>query len=659
VASSGFDQGAQTFREEASERLVELEAALLALENDPGNSELVGSAFRALHTIKGSGAMFGFDDIAQFTHEVETVFEGVRNGKLPITPALIGLALRSMDIIKAMFGPADSWDRAERDSLVIGLRAQLSSRRTYRIRFRPDPDMFKDGTNPLRLLDELRGMGACEIVADTSAVPTLDALDVEGCHIAWDIHLTTDQDVNAIRDVFIFVEGRCVLEIDEVGAAAPASHPAPLPGVAPSAPAAKSPAATPAPAAKAPPARAAAEGPPARGKREVPAADAGSSIRVSAEKLDELVDLVGELVIAQARLAEIAGRHDDPELALVAEDMARLSADLRDNTLSVRMIPIGTTFSRFTRLVRDLSSELGKDIELSTEGAETELDKTVIERLGDPMVHLIRNSCDHGIEAPAVRLASGKPARGTVHLRAYHAGRNVVVEIHDDGKGLDADAIRAKAIERGLIAADAQLSESDLFELIFLPGFSTAQQISNVSGRGVGMDVVKRSISALRGSIAIESKRGAGSTIRITLPLTLAIIEGLLVAVGDTNYVLPMTLVEECVELSRQDVAAANGNRLIPVRGELVPYMRLREWFAVEGEPPPIEQIAIVTAGELRFGFAVDHVVGQHQTVIKALGNLYQNVEGISGATILGDGTVALIVDAPALMRNAGAHAAH
>jgi two-component system chemotaxis sensor kinase CheA len=649
MAKSPLDQVAQTFREEASERLAELEAALLALENEPGNPDLIASAFRALHTIKGSGAMFGFDDIAQFAHEVETVFDHVRTGKLGISPALIGVALRSMDLIKAMFGGAGAWDVTERARLVESLRGYLATGRSFRIRFRPQATLFLDGTSPLPLLAELRSLGPCEIVAETSAIPSLDQLDVETCYVAWEARLTTERDLNAIRDVFMFVEGRCALEIEEITAGA-SPPPAPLPVEAlPAVAVSQSPhpPATPVPAKPGIGKTAV-----ARSKSEA-APDPGSSIRVSAQKLDELVDLVGELVIAQARLTEIAGRHEDTELAAVAEDMARLSADLRDNTLSVRMIPIGTTFNRFTRLVRDLSAELGKDIDLVTEGAETELDKTVIERLGDPMVHLIRNSCDHGIEAPSVRRAAGKAERGCVRLAAYHAGRNVVVEIHDDGRGLDPDAIRAKAIERGLVAADAQLSEHDLFELIFLPGFSTAKTVSNVSGRGVGMDVVKRSIAALRGSISVESRRGAGSTIRITLPLTLAIIEGLLVAVGDTNYVLPMSLVEECVELSRQDIAQANGNRLIPVRGELVPYLRLREWFAVAGEPPPIEQIAIVTAGELRFGFAVDHVVGQHQTVIKTLGNLYQNLEGISGATILGDGTVALIVDAPALMRSA------
>jgi len=331
--------------------------------------------------------------------------------------------------------------------------------------------------------------------------------------------------------------------------------------------------------------------------------------------------------------------------------MDRLAAELRDSTLSIRMVPIGTTFSRFNRLVRDLSADLGKEIDLQTEGAETELDKTVIERLGDPLIHLIRNSCDHGIESPEVREAAGKPRRGLVRLTAYHTGPNVFIEIHDDGAGLDANAIHSKAVERGLLAPEATPSHQDLFNLIFQPGFSTAKTLSNVSGRGVGMDVVKRSIDALRGSVEVQSTKGQGTTIRLRLPLTLAIIEGLMVTVGETRYVLPMSLVEECVELAREDVERSHGNNLATVRSELVPYLRLREWFSVPGEQPAIEQIVIVSVEGVRFGLVVDSVVGQHQTVIKTLGKMYRHTEGLSGATILGDGTVALIVDVSSLIK--------
>jgi two-component system chemotaxis sensor kinase CheA len=316
------------------------------------------------------------------------------------------------------------------------------------------------------------------------------------------------------------------------------------------------------------------------------------------------------------------------------------------------MVPIGTTFGRFKRLVRDLSAELGKEIDLQTDGAETELDKTVIERLGDPLVHLIRNSCDHGIEAPAVRQAAGKPGRGTVHLSAFHTGPNVFIEIRDDGAGLDADSIRQKAIERGLLSPDAHPSPAEIYKLIFLPGLSTAKTLSNVSGRGVGMDVVKRSIDGLRGSVEVQSTLGVGTTIRLRLPLTLAIIEGMLVTVGDTSYVLPMSLVEECVELTQEDLERSHGNQMATVRGELVPYLRLREWFGVPGDRPSIEQIIIASTDGCRFGFVVDAVIGQHQTVIKTLGRMCREVEGLSGATILGDGRVALIVDVSALIRS-------
>jgi two-component system chemotaxis sensor kinase CheA len=378
-----------------------------------------------------------------------------------------------------------------------------------------------------------------------------------------------------------------------------------------------------------------------------------ANVKVPADKLDILMDLVGELVIAQARLNQTANDMHNPVLTSVAEDMERLTTELRDNTLGLRMLPIGTTFARFRRLVRDLSNELGKQIELVTEGAETELDKTVIDRLGDPLVHLIRNSIDHGIETPERRQAAGKPARGTVKLSAIHSESHVVIRIEDDGAGLDAGAIRAKAIERGVLSEDARPSTQELYNLVFDAGFSTAKTVSSVSGRGVGMDVVKRSIDALRGKVSIDSRPGEGSTVTVELPLTLAIIEGLLVEVDDEHYVLPLSLVEECIELSEDEVAHSNGNRLIEVRGELVPYMRLRENFGRSGRLPVIEQIVVTRLGETRFGFTVDKVIGQHQTVIKGLGKMYEGVSGLAGATILGDGAVALILDAHKLMQSA------
>jgi two-component system chemotaxis sensor kinase CheA len=380
--------------------------------------------------------------------------------------------------------------------------------------------------------------------------------------------------------------------------------------------------------------------------------DTALSIRVPAERLDHLVNLVGELVTVQAHLSQTAAEKNDGDIVTIAEEVERLISELRDTTLTMRMLPIGSTFSKFKRLVRDLSSELGKEIDLETSGAETELDKTVIEKLNDPLVHLIRNSIDHGIELPEVRQAAGKPPKGIVPLGAVHSGDSVLVTIRDDGAGLNKEAIRAKAIERGLITAGAELSDREIYNLIFAPGFSTAKNVTSVSGRGVGMDVVKKAIEALRGSIDINSTPGRGSVITLKIPLTLAIIETLLVRIDTSFFVLPLAMVEECIELTRADVAASHGRNLAHVRGTLTPYISLREQFGISGNQPEIEQVVIAGVNGSRIGFVVDDVVGEHQTVIKSLGKLYRDVQGISGATILGDGTVALILDPNLLMQD-------
>ena len=379
-----------------------------------------------------------------------------------------------------------------------------------------------------------------------------------------------------------------------------------------------------------------------------------STLRVDAHRLDGLVNLVGELVTAQARLSQRAQQSNDPELHAIAEEVERLSSELRDNTMGIRMMPIASIFTKFKRLVRDLSRDLGKEVVMTTEGEETELDKTVIEKLNDPFVHLIRNSIDHGIEAPESRDAAGKPRQGTVHLSAVHSGDSVIIEIRDDGAGLDRDALRRKTIDKGLLSEQSAnaLSDQELDQVIFLPGFSTAKTVSSVSGRGVGMDVVRRGIESLRGTIQLASAPGCGTTVRIRLPLTLAIIESLLVRIGDDGFVLPLGSVEECIELTRDEAKKGHGRNLVNVRGHLVPYIPLRENFAIAGEPPAIEQIVITNINNTKVGFVVDHVVGQHQTVIKSLGPLHRDVRGISGATILGDGSVALILDVPQLVED-------
>ena len=378
-----------------------------------------------------------------------------------------------------------------------------------------------------------------------------------------------------------------------------------------------------------------------------------SSIRVASDKLDKLVNLIGELVTIQAHMSQTAAEKNDAQLIAIAEGFERLTAELRDNTMNIRMLPIGTTFSKLKRLIRDLSQELGKEIELETEGGDTELDKTVIEKLNDPLVHIIRNSIDHGIETPGIRTSAGKKTAGTIRLTASHSGANVIIRIIDDGAGLKKEAIRKKAMERGLIPHDRELTEKELFGLIMHPGFSTASAVTSVSGRGVGMDVVKQAIEGLKGTIDISSSEGNGTVITLKIPLTLAIIDGFLVKVSGEFFVIPLSEVAECMELTGSDIDAMHGRNIVNIRGGVVPYIRLREVFAINGRRPDIEHLVIAEVEQGRIGLVADQIIGEHQTVIKALGTAYRDVNGVSGATILGNGTVALILDVPALSRSA------
>jgi two-component system chemotaxis sensor kinase CheA len=389
------------------------------------------------------------------------------------------------------------------------------------------------------------------------------------------------------------------------------------------------------------------------GRRIYDKAETAASLRVPAAKLDQFVDLVGELVTVQARLSELSARCDDPDVAAVSEEIERLTASLRENSMNIRMLPIRATFEKFRRLVHDLARDLGKDVELTMEGADTELDKTVIDQLGDPLMHLIRNSMDHGIEPAAARIACGKRATATIHLSARHSGASVLIGVSDDGAGINIEAVRSRAIERGLVAADAALSEAETFALLFQPGFSTAKTVTDVSGRGVGMDVVRQRVDSLRGSIDVVSKPGVGTEVTLRLPLTLAIIDGLLVSVGEAFFVLPLANTLECIELTREDIERANLKHVANVRGELIPYIRLRQHFNIRTERPAIEQIMVVETEEGRYGFVVDQVLGNCQTVIKNLGRFYRHVQVVSGATILGNGTVALILDPERLAQDA------
>jgi two-component system, chemotaxis family, sensor kinase CheA len=698
------DSYSDVFKEEAREKLLELEDTLLELEANPEDAEHIGRVFRVMHTIKGSGAMFGFDDIAAFTHEIETVYDKVRDGVISVSNELIDLTLQAKDQIKLMLDKSPQGEDPQEPMLqkMISAFKKLASgdettttpqtlyssspwasspsmqelpsgsEVTYRIRLKPSADIFMTGTNPLLLLDELRSLGECKVIAQTDAIPCLEEMNPESCYTCWDIILTTDKGIDIIKDIFIFVEDSCEINIDVIDTGVstePEEDYKKLGRILTERGDITEESLNSALNAKKyigeilvekglvtndKVESALIEQQHIRKIREKTQAkeDSTSSIRVPVEKLDILVNLVGELVTIQARLTQTASRLCNTEFVSIAEEVERLTAELRDNTLNIRMLPIGTTFGRFKRLVRDLSQDLGKEIDLMTEGAETELDKTVIEKLNDPLVHLIRNSIDHGIESPDVRVASGKPRAGTIRLSALHSGAHVIIEIKDDGKGLDREAILAKAVNKGFISPGAELTDKEIFGFIFQPGFSTAREVTNVSGRGVGMDVVKRAIEVLRGSIDIQSEKYEGTTVTIKLPLTLAIVDGLLVEMGDNHFVLPLYLVEECVELTREDVLNAHGRDIAYIRGEMVPYVRLRKEFNIKGNAPPIEQIVVTGINGDRVGFVVDRVIGEHQTVIKNLGGLYKEVEGISGATVLGDGTVALIVDAPQLIKN-------
>lgn len=639
------------FRAEAAELLACLETTLLDLGDRPEDRGLIDTAFRALHTIKGSGAMFGFEQVAAFTHDFETAFDRVRRGEVRVSVDLVNVSLSAKDHIRTLIEDPDATAPvigeailAELGRLVGGgggtAAAPLPGEAAqapevpagWRIGFSFDPDILRNGTNPLALLDELRDLGACTVVPRLDALPDLEALDPEALAIGWDVTLLGAVSREAIEDVFLFVRDEMSLSLAPLAAAPEAPGPEPAPVSEPSPPPVPALAASPA-------APAAARATPRRTEER-----AATTVRVEAQRLDALMDRVGELVIAQARLSQLAGLQEDPAIKAISEEIERLSARLRDTTIGIRMVPIGSLFGRFRRLVHDLSRDLGKPVDFVTEGEETELDKTMIERLADPLVHLIRNAIDHGIEDPARRGAAAKAATGRIALTAEHVGAQVLVSVSDDGAGLDAARIRAKAEEKGLVQPGAVLTDQQIYQFLFAPGFSTAREISALSGRGVGMDVVKKTIESLRGTIDVSTDPGAGTTVVLRLPLTLAIIEGLLIRVGDGRYVVPLSAVEECVELPESE-RSERGRDFLDIRGDLVPFLRLRQLFGATDAPDPHQKVIVVSVGEARVGLVADQIIGNHQTVIKSLSKLQADVTTFSGATILGDGTAALIID--------------
>ncbi|MDX8399307.1 MAG: chemotaxis protein CheA [Gallionellaceae bacterium] len=707
-----LDEALHTFIAECQELLQDMEDALLRIEQSPDDEELINAIFRAAHTIKGSAGLFGLDHIVAFTHVAESVLDKVRNGELKIDGSLVAVMLSSCDHLVEMIehlsgGTEPTAELHEKSAAIIlelnkylgdeavkdtALAIQVESGPTYtvedggevetdlwHISLRFGSDVLRNGMDPLSFIRYLATLGKINhVVTLLNNIPAAAEMDPESCYLGFEISMKSDADKATIEGVFEFVREDCLIRIlpptskisdylkliDElpeedlrvgemllrcgtltqaeldaavrlqenenpnephhpIGEVLVAAH-----MVEPEVMAA------------------------ALGKQKQVKDNKSSEanlIRVDADKLDELINLVGELIIAGASTNLIAERTGDAALLEATATLSRLVEEVRDSALKLRMVQIGGTFNRFQRVVRDVSKELGKEIELVISGAETELDKTVVEKIGDPLTHLVRNSMDHGIESAEVRVSRGKPAKGTLKFNAYHDAGSIVIEVSDDGGGLNKQRILEKAIDRGLVKEGDELSDREIYSLIFEAGFSTADSVSNLSGRGVGMDVVKRNITALRGTLTLDSEEGKGTTTRIRLPLTMAIIDGFLVGVGSSVYVIPLDMVVECIERAAWENAGEDGNYL-NLRGEVLPYLRLREHFDVQGDATRRENVVVVRYGEQKVGLVVDRLLGEFQTVIKPLGKVFNQVSGIGGFTILGTGDVALILDVPGLM---------
>jgi two-component system chemotaxis sensor kinase CheA len=643
-----IDQVMHTFIAESRELLEQMENALLAVAHD--GPDAVNAIFRAAHTIKGSAGMFGLDPVVDFTHVAESVLDKVRDGHVPVTDELVALLLACCDHIGALVGAVERGTLDQDASLieaggplVAALQGYLDGggapaaaaaasatpeqasegMQEWDIGLRFGADVLRNGMDPLSFIRYLAQLGSIvRIELQADRLPTADEFDPESCYLGFAIRFASKEPQATIAGVFDFVREDCEIRI------APAAVKETAPVVAPQAAPALE---TAAPVKQ----RQAREGKPQQEKR---------SVRVDADKLDRLIDLVGELIIAGARTSLVARRVQNPELLECTSTLSGLVEEVRDSALQLRMVKIGATFNRFQRVVHDVSRELDKDIRLQVNGEDAELDKTVVEKIGDPLTHLVRNAMDHGIEPAEQRVARGKPAHGTVSLNAYHDSGSIVIEVADDGGGLKRERILAKGIERGLVEPGRTYTDREIFNLIFEPGFSTAEQVTNLSGRGVGMDVVKRNIVALRGSVEIASSEGVGTTVTVRLPLTLAIINGFQVGVGKSTFVIPMDMVEECIEFHEQP-----GCDWVDLRGHPLPYLRLRERFGLEGAPGRRQSIVVVRYGSRRAGLVVDNLLGEFQTVIKPLGKVFAGARFLSGSSILGTGEVALILDMGAM----------
>ncbi len=655
-----------TFRDEAKDLLGQIEMPLMELENSPDNPELINTVFRALHTIKGSGSMCGYSDLARFTHDLETVFDCMRNGELRADSRIIDLTLKAKDCIRALLDEQDTDEEKEKRNNLLRELESITKNSTlaaanlhndhaaelatvpqvsddhFRIIFMPSPLILSKGIRIEPLLLQLKSLGECRIRADVSSIPTLDELVPEICYMNWICELVTDTGILSIKDIFVFAEDYAEIVIkytdgfqlnnevfsrDELAAAIIRRFERSSVNVE------------------------------RRGRLgednvmlERRKADF-SSIRVKNEKLDTLVNLVGELVTLQARLNQESAHAALPEFISISESFGRLTNELRENTMSIRMVPIGEIFNSFHRLVHDLSAGLGKKMKLVTSGGQTELDKNVIEELKDPLMHLVRNSADHGIEDVDTRLVNGKEPEGVIRIQAEHAGSNVVIRVSDDGAGLDHVKIKEKAIAKNLLAP-GDYDDRQIFNMIFEPGFSTASVTTDISGRGVGMDVVKRNIEKLRGTIDISSVEGHGAEVILTIPLTLSIIDGFMVDIGGSLFIFNLSNVRECLDFNSASDSETESQFVINLRDEIVPCIDLRKIFGINRMWSAYPQIVITEIAGEKFGFLVDRVIGKYQTVVKPLARGSRSSDMIAGATILGDGSVALILDANAIVRN-------
>ena len=698
---SGLEQLKQTFFEECAEALQQIESGLLDLSEDRSTADTINSVFRAVHSVKGGAGIFGLDDLVGFAHVFETVLDGLRSGKMTATPAVIDVLVGANDVLSDLVTMAQAGEkvppgfgaasRTALESLLGGgegaaddttpaedfegldfapVRADAfddapiaaEGPREVRITFKPKQEMLRRAYEPLYIVRELRKLGELDLVPDLSALPPIETIEPDNAYIGWTATLRTTAEPAEIEAIFEFVTDCCDLTIEAPAAvsATPAVPPAAEPPSAPvvTANVVAKPAAPPPPSAPLPTVEQAPnlvpepEADNATAARVRAAKPAATTMRVEVEKIDRVVNMVGELVIAQAMLGQIV--HGLPEetssrLAQVLDEVIHHTRELKDSVMSMRAQSIGAVFQRMPRLVRELATKTSKKIRLEMHGENTEVDRSIIERLGDPLTHIIRNSIDHGIESPEARQAAGKPEEGTVRLSADHRGGRIVIEVSDDGGGIDPERVLMKARAKGLVPADAKLTEDEINNLIFLPGFSTAETVSDISGRGVGMDVVRRNIQDVGGRITLKSERGRGMTLQLALPLTLAVMDGMVIKAGPETYVLPLSAIVECLRPKRNEIATLLGGRgVLQLRGNLVPLVNLSDVLAVGSVSEATDERVVIIADSgdgARMGMIVDELCGHQQVVVKSLDESYGTVPGVAGATILGNGRVALILD--------------